>query len=435
MDQFGFEEWLSGLKGLTAAQRGRVFRKLALAEAAESGDDVGGVDLAAGPTALVENGSEGTVASGPGGRSSSRARDDTGSRDDLLEEVGRRRFARSGCLLCGSDRVTCWGRAHGSPRYRCSDCRKTFNPFTKTPVSGLHKKERWADQARALIEGETLARAAARCEIHPSTAFRWRHRFLAALVGDKPGSLIGIVEADETFVLEILQGSTAWFAPASARARRQGGKARPFGRADTRYRRSRSLRRNIDAVLPRLDAASLQEALGDRIAPSTDFCCDGGKAITAYARRAKLALHVLPAPGNPDPSEPRFHINNVNAYHSRLKEWMRRFHGVRDREPAQLPELAKNPGGPPQDRRRRSLDMAAVGSDRTNRIYNKSRRTTTRGRAKSMPGMVRGQLDLDPTKLVFVDETGASTNLARKSGRCRRGRRLRGPSRTVTTKR
>src|SRR5208337_4655148 len=36
-----------------------------------------------------------------------------------------------------------------------------------------------------------------------------------------------------------------------------------------------------------------------------------------------------------------------------------------------------------------------------------------------------GQLDLDPTKLVFVDETGASTNLARKHGRCRRGRRLR----------
>jgi transposase len=35
-----------------------------------------------------------------------------------------------------------------------------------------------------------------------------------------------------------------------------------------------------------------------------------------------------------------------------------------------------------------------------------------------------GQLDLDPEKLVFIDETGASTNLARRSGRCRRGRRL-----------
>ena len=35
------------------------------------------------------------------------------------------------------------------------------------------------------------------------------------------------------------------------------------------------------------------------------------------------------------------------------------------------------------------------------------------------------QLDLDPRKLVFIDETGASTNLARKGGRCRQGRRLR----------
>ncbi len=36
-----------------------------------------------------------------------------------------------------------------------------------------------------------------------------------------------------------------------------------------------------------------------------------------------------------------------------------------------------------------------------------------------------GQLDLDPTNLVFIDETGAATNLARKGGRCRRGQRLR----------
>jgi transposase len=36
-----------------------------------------------------------------------------------------------------------------------------------------------------------------------------------------------------------------------------------------------------------------------------------------------------------------------------------------------------------------------------------------------------GQLDFDPAKLVFIDETGASTNLARKGGRCRRGQRLR----------
>jgi transposase len=35
------------------------------------------------------------------------------------------------------------------------------------------------------------------------------------------------------------------------------------------------------------------------------------------------------------------------------------------------------------------------------------------------------QLDLDPEKLVFIDETWASTNMARKNGRAPRGERLR----------
>lgn len=35
------------------------------------------------------------------------------------------------------------------------------------------------------------------------------------------------------------------------------------------------------------------------------------------------------------------------------------------------------------------------------------------------------QPDLDPARLVFIDETWASTNMARSHGRCRRGERLR----------
>lgn len=36
-----------------------------------------------------------------------------------------------------------------------------------------------------------------------------------------------------------------------------------------------------------------------------------------------------------------------------------------------------------------------------------------------------GQLDLEPERLVFIDETWASTNMARKRGRCPKGERLR----------
>lgn len=37
------------------------------------------------------------------------------------------------------------------------------------------------------------------------------------------------------------------------------------------------------------------------------------------------------------------------------------------------------------------------------------------------------QPDLDPARLVFIDETWTATNMARTHGRCRRGQRLRSP--------
>src|SRR5271165_6134059 len=55
----------------------------------------------------------------------------------------------------------------------------------------------------------------------------------------------------------------------------------------------------------------------------------------------------------------------------------------------------------------------------------KKRPRTPRSSLEQRRDWFASQLDLDPAKLVFVDETGASTNLARKHGRCRRGRRLR----------
>ena len=316
-----FSEWLAALSSLSAAQRRAAFRALALAEA----DDPQEEDV----EVCEPDSASGTDETGPATRGEAVAASASASGErDLFRDIATQRHALTGCPGCGSPDVRPWGAARGLPRYRCVECRKTFNPFTGTPVAGLHNKDRWPDQARALIEGESLAKAAERCQVHPSTAFRWRHRFLAALNLDKPRSLSGVVEADETFILESFKGRRGGLARP---ARRRGGKAAKRGLSAEQIpvvvARDRS-GATLDAVLPRLDAKSLKEALGDRIAPSTDFCCDGGSAITAFARRARLNVHVLPAPGAPRPEEPEFHINNVNAYHGRLKAWMRRFHGV-----------------------------------------------------------------------------------------------------------
>lgn len=64
------------------------------------------------------------------------------------------------------------------------------------------------------------------------------------------------------------------------------------------------------------------------VTSDNQLCCDGGKAIVGFARKQDIPCQILPSPGGPRPEAPNLHINNVNGYHSRLKEWLRPFHGV-----------------------------------------------------------------------------------------------------------
>ena len=109
-----------------------------------------------------------------------------GRQEDGLGTTGVERVAAQGCPHCAGREIVGWGRSHGLLRFRCKSCGRTFNTLTKTPMAHLRKKDRWLDHARAMIEGKSLAKTAALCGIHPTTAFRWRHRFLRAPASDKP---------------------------------------------------------------------------------------------------------------------------------------------------------------------------------------------------------------------------------------------------------
>jgi transposase-like protein len=245
-----------------------------------------------------------------------------------VADLGQRRVDSVGCPHCDSGDVVRWGQASDLPRYRCKACLRTFNALTKTPLAKLRMKDKWAAQAEAMIDGVSLAKAARRCGVHPTTAFRWRHRFLAALSGDKPKALSGIVEGDETFILESFKGKRSGI---PRKSRKRGGKSAKRGLSAEQIpvivARDRS-GATTDAVLPKLDRVSIAAALSGVVTPANEFCCDGGTAIVAFTRRAGIAAHVLPKPGKPTRQTPDYHLNNVNAYHGRLKEWLRRFHGV-----------------------------------------------------------------------------------------------------------
>ena len=79
------------------------------------------------------------------------------------------------CPHCAGKRILAWGKSHGLPRYRCGDCRRTFNALTGTPLARLRHKGRWLTQGTALQDGLSVRNAAAACGVAVSTAFRWRH--------------------------------------------------------------------------------------------------------------------------------------------------------------------------------------------------------------------------------------------------------------------
>lgn len=113
------------------------------------------------------------------------------------------------CPHCNTSGAVANGKSRGMQRYLCRCCKRSFGALTGTRLSGLHRKEVWLTFGECLADGDTVKVSAQRCGIAVSTAFRWRHRFLEAIKTGS-GTLRGIVEADETFVLASRKGDRAW---------------------------------------------------------------------------------------------------------------------------------------------------------------------------------------------------------------------------------
>ena len=257
-----------------------------------------------------------------GGERWGRARRSSGIDVVSIAELGQRGVERIGGAYCDKGDVVRWGQGSDLRRYGCKACRRTFNALTKTRLANLRMKEKWAAQAAAMIDGVSTAKAARRCGVHYTTAFRWRHGFLASLAGDKRKTLAGVVEGEETFILESFKGKRS---DMSRKSRKRGGKSAKRGLSAEQIPVIMAREREgatTDAVLPKLDRVWIEAALGGVVTQAKEFCCDGGKAIVAFARRVGIAARVLPMRGKRNPKAPDFHLNNVNAYHGRLKEWL-----------------------------------------------------------------------------------------------------------------
>ena len=94
----------------------------------------------------------------------------------------------------------------GYQRYRCNDCKKTFNAVTCTSLAHLRVKDKLDPYLECMRGDTTLKVAAEQCAISLSTSFMLRHRIMTVIHDDKAELLSGITELDETFFLENNKG-------------------------------------------------------------------------------------------------------------------------------------------------------------------------------------------------------------------------------------
>lgn len=233
------------------------------------------------------------------------------------------------CPACQApgDQLRPWGQSYGLPRYRCKACGTTCNALTGTALAHLRHRDQWLTYAQALIDGATVREAAKRCGVNKNTAFLWRHRFLRHVASHRATHESGIVEADETFFLRSFKGQRQLGRP----ARHRGGVARKRGISEEQVPvlvvRDRS-GQMADFKLAKLDARHVEAILTPLVDRDAILCTDSAGVYATFARRTGMTHRTINVRQGRRVCEGAFHIQNINAYDSRLKGWMMRFHGV-----------------------------------------------------------------------------------------------------------
>jgi len=237
---------------------------------------------------------------------------------------------RKACPHCACTKLYRHGVVNGLQRYRCQACKKTFNALTKTPLTRLRHKSKWLAYLNDVIDSLTVRKAACHLGVHRNTTFRWRHRFLTWIKEERPPVLYGITEVDETYLPESFKGSRHLSRP----PRKRGNSVKKRGLSKEQVcivvARDRS-KQTLDFVTGKgsVTKAALHSCLDSVLDNDALLVSDGNPSYGAFCKEAHITHEVVNLSQGQRVIDGAIHIQNVNAYHSRFKSWVKnRFHGV-----------------------------------------------------------------------------------------------------------
>lgn len=234
------------------------------------------------------------------------------------------------CPHCKSTDINGHGSFRERKRYRCKNCKKTFNELSGTAIHKVHKKNMWNAYLGCMARKLTLREIANELGINKGTAFKWRHRILSSLNDLGCSRMEGIVEADETFFLSSEKGSRNM----TRKPRKRGGKASKDGMnkehvnvvAASDRKGNRALNVGNRGVITK---KAIEKSIGGWINKKESlFVSDAHVTFQAYAKENEMPHKMLYARKKQFVVDRHYHIQHVNNIHGQLKKYLQKFNGV-----------------------------------------------------------------------------------------------------------
>lgn len=228
-----------------------------------------------------------------------------------------------------SSKLVKFGFHKGVQRYRCKICGRTFTPLTDTLLCGTQKNLHiWEKYVRCMIDGFSIRKSAEICNINKNTAFSWRHKILdfISIYLEKHCKVKGIIEADDTYFLLSFKGNK----PLNRKSHKRGTPANKPGLSKEKVCVSCAIDRNgfsfsKVSALGKPSYKNLINVFNRCISRKSVLCCDKDSSYKLFARKRKIKLIQIEGGKS---KLGIYHIQHINSYHSRLKQFINRFKGV-----------------------------------------------------------------------------------------------------------
>lgn len=249
-------------------------------------------------------------------------------RSAVRELVAQRETHMGGCPHCGTKQYWRWGKTPaGEQRFRCRGCKKTFTLLTGTAFENLHHKSLLLMYVACMRDGLSVRKTAERLGLHRNVVYRWRKRLMPALKQHQPSVITGVAEVDEAYFRRSYKGRKRGM---PRKAYKRGTPASKRGISSEQVpvvtaisRGSRDSHITVLAAVP--TTAAVADALGPALARDVVLCADSGGIYKPMGDRLGITVRQIPSGSH---KLGPYHIQNVNALHSRMKGWLSQFRGV-----------------------------------------------------------------------------------------------------------